>query len=51
MIWGDRISLEIKFYPNTQYAVTYTENMFRARFRAAFAVGLPAGLAVMKTAS
>ena len=49
--WGDRVGLDIGYYPNTQYKVTYLENFFLARFRAAFAVKLPANFAVIKTAS
>ena len=49
MYWGDRLGLEIKYYPNTQYAVTYTEAMFRARFRMAYVTAVPGAFSVLNT--
>ena len=51
LTYGDRIGLETKFYPNTQYAVTNCEAFFRFRFRGAFNVPLPSYFAVLSTAA
>lgn len=50
-IYGNRIGLEIKYFPNTHYMVTNCEAFWRFRFRAAFVISLPGNFAVLSTAA
>jgi len=51
LVYGDRIGLEVKFFPETRYAVTNAEAFFRFRFRAGFSLAQPGYFAVLKTAA
>lgn len=51
LLFGDRISLELKYFDATSYAVTNTQVFFRARVRAGFNIPLPASWAKLKTAA
>lgn len=48
---GVRKDLEIKFYPDTAYAVEYDEVFWRARARLAVGFPIPSALVVLKTAA
>ena len=51
LAWGDRISLEVRFFNQTMYAMKNCEAFFRCRVRAAFNVVHPEAFALLKTAA
>jgi len=51
LVWGDRITLEIKKFDQMESAMEYDEVVLRARVRAAFAVSEPTAWSVLKTAA
>ncbi len=50
LMFGDRVSLELKYYENTIQNVENCESFFRCRVRAGFLIAQPANFAVLKTA-
>lgn len=51
MIYGARIPLEIKYFPNTSYMVTNCEAFWRFRWRGGFVISLPENFAVLSTSA
>lgn len=51
LLWGQRVNLEIKFFPNTYYGMKSDQVFWRARVRAALNIALPENYAVLKTAA
>lgn len=51
LIFGDRISLEIKKYDQMESSMEHGEVVFRARCRMAFNVAIPSAFTVLKTAA
>jgi len=51
LLWGQRLNLEIKFFPDTYYGMKSDQVFWRARVRAALNIALPENFAVLRTAA
>ena len=51
MLYGDRVPMELRFYPDTAQAVQNGLVYFRLRYRGAYSVSLPASFAILSTSA